>query len=160
MLFFLAEQVFLTMGRFEKWKCQSLRCVRLFVTPWTIAHQGPLSMGFSRQEYWSGLPFPPPGDLPNPGSKLSLLHCRHILYLGATREAPMGKSGPYLIQTQNAQWGGEVSKGQRRVFMFKFSLLAMKYDLFHTSLRFSKRHFVLFQVRCFVPTNLSFLLIP
>ena len=35
--------------------------------PWTIAHQAPLSMGFSRQEYWSGLPFPSPGDLPNPG---------------------------------------------------------------------------------------------
>ena len=42
--------------------------VWLFVTPWTIGGQTPLSMGFSRQEYWSGLPFPtPPGDLPNPG---------------------------------------------------------------------------------------------
>ena len=41
--------------------------VQLFVTPWTVAHQVPLSMGFSRQEYWSGLPRPPPGDLPNPG---------------------------------------------------------------------------------------------
>ena len=39
----------------------------LFVTPWTIVHQAPLSMGFSRQEYWSGLPFPSPGDLPDPG---------------------------------------------------------------------------------------------
>ena len=38
-----------------------------FVTPWTAARQAPLSMGFSRQEYWSGLPFPPPGDLPDPG---------------------------------------------------------------------------------------------
>ena len=37
------------------------------VIPWTVAHQPPLSMGFSRQEYWSGLPFSPPGDLPNPG---------------------------------------------------------------------------------------------
>ena len=37
------------------------------VTPWTVAHQSPLSMGFSRQEYWSGLSCPPPGDLPNPG---------------------------------------------------------------------------------------------
>ena len=36
-------------------------------TPWTLALQAPLSMGFSRQEYWSGLPFPSPGDLPNPG---------------------------------------------------------------------------------------------
>ena len=42
-------------------------CVQLSVTPWTIAHQAPLSMGFSRQEYWSGLPCPPPVDLPNPG---------------------------------------------------------------------------------------------
>ena len=41
--------------------------VRLFATPWTVAHQAPLSMGFSRQEYWSGLPFPSPGDLPIPG---------------------------------------------------------------------------------------------
>ena len=43
--------------------------VQLFVTPWTVAHQAPLSMGFSRQEYWSGLPCPPPGDLPSPGIK-------------------------------------------------------------------------------------------
>ena len=38
-----------------------------FATLWTVAHQAPLSMGFARHEYWSGLPFPPPGDLPNPG---------------------------------------------------------------------------------------------
>ena len=48
---------------------RSLSCVPLFVTLWTVAHQAPLSTGFSRQEYWSGLPFPPPGDLPNPGIK-------------------------------------------------------------------------------------------
>ena len=45
-------------------------CVRLFVTLWTIAHQAPLSMGSSRQQYWSELPCPPPGDLPNPGITL------------------------------------------------------------------------------------------
>ena len=45
---------------------KSLSHVRLFVTPWTIAHQASPSMGFSRQEYWSGLPFPSPGDLPDP----------------------------------------------------------------------------------------------
>ena len=44
--------------------------VRLFATPWTVAFQVPLSIGFSRQEYWSGLLFPPPRDLPNPGFKL------------------------------------------------------------------------------------------
>ena len=48
-------------------KVKSLSHVRLFATPWTVAYQAPQSMGFSRQEYWSGLPFPSPGDLPNPG---------------------------------------------------------------------------------------------
>ena len=48
-------------------------CVQLFVTPWTVACQAPLSMGFSRQEYWSGLPCPPPGDLPKPGFKVESL---------------------------------------------------------------------------------------
>ena len=46
---------------------KSLSRVQLFGTPWTVARQAPLSMGFSRQESWSGLPFPSPGDLPNPG---------------------------------------------------------------------------------------------
>ena len=50
-----------------KVKMKSLSCVRLFKTPWTVAYQASPSMGFSRQEYWSGLPFPSPGDLPNSG---------------------------------------------------------------------------------------------
>ena len=51
---------------FWKSKCYLLSHVWLFATPWTVDHQAPLSMEFSRQEYWSGLPFPSPGDLPNP----------------------------------------------------------------------------------------------
>ena len=58
----------------DKLNCRTCPCmlshfsrVRLFETPWTVACQAPLSMGFSRQEYCSGLPCPPPGDLPNPG---------------------------------------------------------------------------------------------
>ena len=51
----------------HKVKVKSLSCVWLFVTPWTVACQAPSSTGFSRQEYWSGLPFPSPGELPNPG---------------------------------------------------------------------------------------------
>ena len=47
--------------------CEVAQSVRLFATPWTVACQAPPSMGFSRQEYWSGLPFPSPRDLPNPG---------------------------------------------------------------------------------------------
>ena len=50
-----------------KVKVKSLIRVRLFATPWTVAHQTSPSMGFSRQEYWSGLPFPSTGDLPKPG---------------------------------------------------------------------------------------------
>ena len=50
------------------------------VTKWTVAHQAPLSMGFSRQEYWSGLPFASPGDLPTQGWNLGLPHCRQMLY--------------------------------------------------------------------------------
>ena len=51
-----------------KWsEVKLLSRVRLFATPWTVAYQAPLSMGFSRQEYWSGLPFPSPGDLPDLG---------------------------------------------------------------------------------------------
>ena len=56
------------------WVCvctQLLSRVLLFATPWTVAHQAPLSMGFSRQEYWSGLPSSPPGDLPYPRIKLA-----------------------------------------------------------------------------------------
>ena len=46
---------------------KSLSCVRLFATPWTVAYRAPPSVGFSRQEYWSRLPFPSPADLPDPG---------------------------------------------------------------------------------------------
>ena len=59
-----------TVSTLWKWKCQSLSHVWLLATPWTVACQAPLSMGFSRQECWSGLPFPPPGDLPDPGIEL------------------------------------------------------------------------------------------
>ena len=51
----------------QKVKVKLLSRVQLFATPWTVTYQAPLSMGFSRQEYWSGLPFPSPGDLPDPG---------------------------------------------------------------------------------------------
>ena len=52
---------------FGKVKVKLLSRVQLFATPWTVAYQAPLCMGFSRQEYWSGLPFASPGDLPNAG---------------------------------------------------------------------------------------------
>ena len=56
------------MGYYIIYACM-LSHVQLFATPWTVVHQALLSMGFSREEYWYGLPWPPPGDLPNPGIK-------------------------------------------------------------------------------------------
>ena len=53
----------------KRLKKKSLSRVRLFATRWTVAYQAPQSMGFSRKEYWSWLPFPSPGDLPGPGIK-------------------------------------------------------------------------------------------
>ena len=64
--------------------------VQLCVTPWTVAHQAPLSVGFSKQEYWSGLPCPPPGDLPNPGIEPATLTSLHW-QAGSLPLAPPGK---------------------------------------------------------------------
>ena len=58
-------------------RAQSHSCVQLFASPWTVAYQSPLSIGFPRQEYWSVLPFPTPGDLSTQGSNLCLLHLLH-----------------------------------------------------------------------------------
>ena len=67
---------------------QSLSHVQLFTNPWTVVHQAPLSVEFSRQEYWSGLPFPSPGDLPNPGIKpVSPASRGRVFTVWATREA-------------------------------------------------------------------------
>ena len=64
----------------KKVKVKSLSRVQLFVTPWTVAHQAPLSLGFSRQEYWSGVHFLLQGIFPTQGSNPGLLHCRQTLY--------------------------------------------------------------------------------
>ena len=91
-----------------------LRCfsrVRLFVTPWTIVHQDPLSMGFSRQEYWSGLLCPPPGDLPHPGIEpVSLMPSALAAWFfttSATREAHLCVSG---IRVFVCTWAAQVVK--------------------------------------------------
>ena len=77
-----------------KWKkVKSLRHVRFFVTPWTVTCQAPLSMGFSKQEYWSGLPFPPPGDLPNPGIEPG----SPALQADALPSEPPGKAGVHIL---------------------------------------------------------------
>ena len=75
-----------------KLKVKSLSRVRPFVTPRTVAYLASLSMGFSRQEYWSGLPFPSPGIFPTQGSNPGLLHCRQRLL----PSEPPGKPTVYI----------------------------------------------------------------
>ena len=72
-----------------KVKVKSLSHVRLFVTPWTVAHQAPQSMEFSRQEYWSGLPFLLQGIFPTRVSNPGLLNCGQTLYRLSHQGIPM-----------------------------------------------------------------------
>ena len=91
----------------KKWKCQFLSRVQLFVIPWTEAYQAPLSMEFSRQEYWSGLQCPSPEDPPNPGIEpRSPALAGRFFTIWATREAP--RAGMVLGQKRakpnNGPW--------------------------------------------------------
>ena len=72
-------------------------CLSLFATPWTVARQAPLSMGFSRQEYWSGLPFPSPGIFPIQGSNLQFLHWQ-------AESLQLSHLGSPHIQITDAKW--------------------------------------------------------
>ena len=72
-----------------KVKVKSLSCVHLFATPWTVAHQAPPSIGFSRQEYWSGLPFSSLGIFLTQESNPSLLQCSQILYQLSYKGSPL-----------------------------------------------------------------------
>ena len=108
-----------------KVKVKSLSRVRLFATPWTVAHQAPPSMGFSRQEYWSGLPFPSPGDLPNPGIEPR----GPTLQADALTFEPPGK--PLLWTKQRRKWkmGQAVGKIRHMLTRNKWSF-ARKFYFF------------------------------
>ena len=80
---------------------------RLFATPWTVAYQAPLSMGFSRQEYWSGLPFPSPGDLPNPGIE----PWSPTLQADALTSEPPGKP----MRVYNSHWFTAILKSSQEI---------------------------------------------
>ena len=83
-------------------KKQVLNHVELFVTPWTVVHQAPWSMGFPRQEYWSGLPFPSPGDLPDPGIEpMSPALAGRFFTTSATWEAQEGTYCPVISSSMN-----------------------------------------------------------
>ena len=84
----------------------TLSLVRLFATPWTVARQAPLSVRFSRQEYWGGFPFPPPGDLPDAGSNLCLFCLLHW-QLGSLPLRHQGSIGHHLVQGSTKPRGQE-----------------------------------------------------
>ena len=75
--------------------------VRLFATPWTVAYQAPQFMEFSRQEYWSGLPFPSPGDLPNPGMEPG----SPTLQADALPSEPPGKTKDLVLRVSPSSTG-------------------------------------------------------
>ena len=77
--------------------------VPLFVTPWTVVHQAPLSMGFSRQEYWSGLPFPPAGYLPRDGTHVSCFLRWQVGSLPLVLPGKPGSSNNLLEKTKKKQ---------------------------------------------------------
>ena len=81
----------------ERKKVKLLSLVRFFATPWTVAYKASPSMGFSRQEYWSGLPFPSPGDLPNSGIEPRSL----AFQADALTSEPGGKPAYFSIKTRN-----------------------------------------------------------
>ena len=93
----------------KKKKVKSLSRVRLFATPWIVAYQAPLSMGFSRQEYCSGLPFPSPGDLPHPGVKPG----SPTLQADSLPSEPPGK--PY---SNSASLNFFICKGGTNIFLY------------------------------------------
>ena len=99
-------------------------CPTLLATPWTVARQAPLSMGFPRQGYFSGLPSPSPGDLPDPGIKpTSPEFCRQILYHWATREGPILTEGQ-IISNLHQLWCQIVKSKQEQYVQNKHILCA------------------------------------
>ena len=127
---------------------QSLIHTGLFATPWTVAHQAPLSIGLLKQEYWSGLPFPSPGNIPNPGIKL-----RYPALTGGfftteppgnplkgvnpnSVDSPGGSDGKesaynagYSSYLENAYAGDLSLVGAAKLNLFSFTVLSVELDL-------------------------------
>ena len=103
-----------------KWKYKLLSRAQFFATPWTVAHQAPPSMKFSRQEYWSGLPFPSHGIFLAHGSNPGLLHCRQILYCLSHRGSFTGHIYNVVTQGQKSRksQGGTWNAGMEKPYPY------------------------------------------
>ena len=97
--------------------------VQLFVTPWIVAHQAPLSMGFSRPEYWSGLPFPSPGDLPNPGIEPRSPASAHTHTGDPLLSGPIFSAFPSWTRIQCVVLGGSSSWACHSLWYFLVSFV-------------------------------------
>ena len=123
--------------------CCVLGCVQLFATPWTVARQAPLSMEFSRQEHWSGLPFPPPEHLPDSGIEAMSLASLALAGGFFTTEPPGKPLGNVQISKENVikvidgyLWGGNWGQwgwgvGQETVIII-LSCLKIKKEIIFT----------------------------
>ena len=100
----------------------TLSRVQLFATPWTVAHQATLSMGFSRQEYWSGLPFLSSGDLPDPGINRS-----PVLQADSLPPEPPGKPYIYNIVSVSAI---KQSEAVRYIYIYIYIYICTSLDIF------------------------------
>ena len=112
-------------------------CLTLLRFPWTVAHQAPLSIGFSKQEYWSGLPFLPPGDLPNPGVKPTspALDSLPLSHLGRTELSEQATKCWHFLM----HW---VVRGKTWIIIYSSSSLSL------FSLRKAKEHLHIRLSRC------------
>ena len=104
-IFQISHNVYILLLKLESESEVAQSCPTL-CDPWTVAHQAPLSMGFSRQEYWSGLPFPSPGDLPNPGIEPR----SPTSQADALTSAPPGKPLNIRILTSKISKGGKEAR--------------------------------------------------
>ena len=96
-------------------------CIQLFWTLWTVAHQALLSMGFSRQEHWSGLPCPPPGDLSGPGTE-PMSPASPELQVDSLSTGPSGKTRESKCQSKKKKISLDLSETQLNNYILKYFL--------------------------------------
>ena len=128
--------------------CHVLSCICFFVILWTVARQAPLSMEFSRQEYWSGLPFPPPGDLSNPATEPESLSCPALAGRFFTTEPPVNWNLLLIINMFNAIF--------RNAHVFISHILVIKLILLEReSKRLRNSYFTILYTILLVPSTLN-----
>ena len=112
-------------------------CLQLFAGPWTVAYHTPLSMELSKQDYWSGMPFPIPADLPDPGIELHFLHLLHWL-VDSLSPAPPRKPNTIKYCILKIYWEGQENTPKRSSVSTRDDICLLKMVSF--KLRFWKKY--------------------